>query len=190
MGWPRPEVHQVTPSAAEQSSQSVVTITGANFKPGAQFILDGGDAFIDYQGNSLVNVQSAGVISCNEIQALVSAEPAARGSRAAEVGLSPFSVEVINPDSIWGSRNVNLEILFNRDRWDINQDDPATEGRIDGSDLSWLAYSYGSIEGDALYNPDADLNGDGIIDGIDLAYLASGFGLCRSGSVWVAGDCG
>jgi len=189
-GWPRPEVHRISPAAAEQCSQSVVSITGANFRPGAQLLMDGGQAFIDNSGASLVNVDSAGVVSCNEIEALVSVEPSARGSRAAEVGTNPFEIEIINPDSIYGSSSVNLEILFNQDRWDINQEEPATDGRIDGSDLSWLAHAYGSAEGDALYNPDADLNGDGIVDGIDLAYLAAGFGLCRSGSAWVADECG
>jgi len=189
-GWPRPEVRHITPSTTEQCSQAVVTVSGANFRPGAQLVLDGGSAFLDYQGNPLVHIDSAGVVSCNEIEALVSVDPAARGIRAAEVGVRPVAVEILNPDSIWGSRIFNMEILFNQDRWDISQDDPATEGRVDGSDLSWLAYAYGSVEGEPLYNPDADLNGDGMIDGIDLAYLASGFGLCWTGSQWVAGNCG
>jgi hypothetical protein len=189
-GWPRPEVRSITPSVAEQGSQYVISIAGANFRTGAQLTLNGGARFIDLQGNPLVSIDSAGVLSCGEIQALVNVEPAARGSRAAEVGISPFVVEIINPDFVWGSRIIDLEIQFDENRWDINQEDPGTEGRVDGSDLTWLAYSYGSYEGDALYNADADLNGDGIVDGIDLAYLASGFGLCWSGSAWVADDCG
>jgi hypothetical protein len=189
-GWPRPEISHITPSSAEQCSQSVVTISGANFRPGAVLILDEGAAHADIHGNPLVAVDSAGVLSCTEIEALVSVEPAARGSRAAEVGINPVGIEIINPESVWGSGMVDMEIFFNQNRWDINQDDPGTEGRVDGSDLSWLAYAYGSTEGEALYNPDADLNGDGIIDGIDLAYLAAGFGLCWSGSAWVPDECG
>jgi hypothetical protein len=188
-GWPRPMVRQIA-SAVEQCAQSTpVTIIGTNFRPGAQLLLDVGGVLTDFYGNSLIRVDSADVISCNEIEALISVEPAARGSRAAEVGSNPLAVEILNTDSVWGSSAVNLEILFNQGRWDINQDDPTSDGRIDGSDLSWLAHAYGSTEGEAPYNPDADLNGDGMVDGIDLAYLAAGFGLCWSGSEWTARNC-
>jgi hypothetical protein len=189
-GWPRPHLHSVNPVSAEQGSQFVLSIAGANFKAGARLLLEGGSPLTNINNEPLVMVESFGVDSCNQMHALVTVEPTARGFRAAEVGIHPIGFQIWNPTMVYGARTMDLEIHFDEDRWDINQDDPSTDGRVDGADLSWLAFAYGTFEGEALYNPDADLNGDGMVDGIDLAYLASGFGLCWSGSDWTAEDCG
>jgi len=50
-------------------------------------------------------------------------------------------------------------------------------GRVDGLDLSILAFAFGSTRGQARFNPKADLNGDGLVGGTDLAILASNFAL-------------
>jgi hypothetical protein len=48
---------------------------------------------------------------------------------------------------------------------------------------------FGTEAGDALYNPDLDMDGDGWVDGEDLSYLASNFGECWSGTDWSAAAC-
>ena len=60
---------------------------------------------------------------------------------------------------------------------------------VDGKDLVWLAYAFGSSEGDPDHNPDSDLNGDGMVDGEDLVFLAARFGRCWNGSAWTMNAC-
>jgi len=50
-------------------------------------------------------------------------------------------------------------------------------GRVDGTDLVALGYSFGSKKGESRYKAKVDLNGDSKIDGSDLALLAANFGL-------------
>ena len=105
------------------------------------------------------------------------------------VGASPFRFEITNPDTTFRSEPATLDVLFDQARWDINRSDSTTSGRVDGSDLTWLAYAYGSGAGQPRFSADADLNGDGFVDGLDLAYLATGFGRCWSGNAWTAAAC-
>jgi hypothetical protein len=49
-------------------------------------------------------------------------------------------------------------------------------GVVDIADAAALAYAFGTVQGDANYNPAADLNGDGRIDIQDAALLAFDFG--------------
>ncbi len=72
---------------------------------------------------------------------------------------------------------------------DINSSDSSTRDRVDGKDLVWFAQAHATSQGDARYNPDADLDGDGWVDGQDLVYIATRFGLCWSGLSWNAGAC-
>jgi len=188
-GWARPEISAIEPSVSEQGDQFTLDVHGANFKPGGRLSLDPDSVPADVHGDALVRIDSTSVLSCSHLQASVTVEPTARGVRAMEVGSFAFDFVVRNPDAVFGLRRSGFEIRFDRLRWDINRDDPDSEDRIDGADLSWLSYSYGSREGEAFYDPDADLNGDGIVDGEDLAFLASGFGLCWSGSAWSAEAC-
>ena len=188
-GWPRPDIRALSPSAATQGARFTMEIQGANYRTGAELTL--GDLAVprDIEGNPLFRVESSSVLSCNRIQALVSIEPATRGVRAMPIGPRTFEWTVRNPDSVFGRSALGFDVQFDPSRWDINRSDAETEDRVDGADLSWLAYSYGSLEGEPYYNPDADLTGDGMVDGEDLAFLAVGFGRCWSGTVWTEEAC-
>jgi hypothetical protein len=188
-GWPRPEVSSVDPSTVRQGDQLTMTLHGANFATGAELQLQDDSVPDDVSGNALIRVDSATVLDCRRIQAVFTIEPTSRGVRAMEVGDFMIGYDVENPDSVYGVSRRNLEVEFDLSRWDINVTGSETHERIDGADLSWLSFSYGSREGEPYYDPDADLNGDGIVDGEDLAYLASGFGRCWSGSGWTAAAC-
>jgi len=117
---------------------------------------------------------------------LVTVEATARGFRAMEVGGFTVGADVQNPDGVFGARSLALEVTYDSARADINRSDLSTQDRVDGQDLTWLAYGHGHLEGEPRYNPDADLDGNGEIDGNDLALLATDFGLCRSGNAWTA----
>jgi hypothetical protein len=187
-GWPRPKISEILPSSGLQGTRFTVDLVGANYRTGAELTLDDLAVPSDINGNPLFVVESSSVLSCSRIQALVSIEPATRGVRAMPIGDFPFDWIVRNPDSVFGTAELGFEVRFHTSRWDINRSD-GSENRVDGADLSWLAYSYGSTEGEPFFNPDADLTGDGLVDGEDLAYLASGFGLCWSGTAWTDAAC-
>lgn len=188
-GWPRPQIAGLQPAAAFQGSQITLNINGANFQSGADLVVDTSSLPTDVAGDPLVRLENVVVVSCDRIQAMLTVEPTVRGVRAMQVGEFPVGLEVRNPDSVFGSRISDLEVLFNQARADINRSDSATQDRADGKDLAWLAYAHGSAEGGAYYNPDADLDGDGLVDGVDLAYLAARFGMCWDGSGWSNGAC-
>lgn len=54
---------------------------------------------------------------------------------------------------------------------DINND-----GKIDISDVAYVAFRFGTVEGNPMYVVDADLNNDGEIDILDVSYVAKYFG--------------
>jgi hypothetical protein len=54
--------------------------------------------------------------------------------------------------------------------------DTNNSGRVDGFDLALLGRTFGSIAGDARYDPRSDLDRDGSIDGDDLAILTAHWG--------------
>jgi len=58
----------------------------------------------------------------------------------------------------------------------VSLGDIDASGRVDGFDLGQMALVFGSAQGDANWNPNADLNGDGVIDGKDLTVLGTYFG--------------
>lgn len=188
-GWARPEIGSLDPDQAQQGDQLTLNIMGANFATGAELALDTTSLPKDEHGDPLVRLDNVTVVSCTQIQALLTVEPGARGMRAAEVGDCPLELEVRNPDSVFGSDSVTLQISFDTYRSDINRSDSTTTDRVDGKDLVWLAHAHGTQEGDATYNPDADLDGDGQVDGVDLALLATGFGKCWNGSGWSDSAC-
>jgi hypothetical protein len=188
-GWPRPMIQAIAPSVATQGGQFTMNLHGANYQAGAGLVLDDLALPRDVSGNPLFRIEAPTVLSCNQIQALVSIEPSTRGVRAMPVGDFSFGWEVRNPDSAFGVAHLGFEVQFDPSRWDINRSDATTMERVDGSDLSWLAYSFGSHEGGPLYYPDADLNGDGSVDGEDLAFLSAGFGRCWSGTAWTVDAC-
>lgn len=188
-GWPRPRIDSHKPAFAFQGAQYTLDIWGANFQTGAQLVWDESAIPTDLAGNPLVRIESARSISCKRIQALVTVEAPQRGFRPMQIGDLVLPVEVINPDSVFGSATAVIKIRFEQQRADINRSDAETRERVDGKDLTWLAFSHGSPEGSEYYNPDADLDGDGLVDGQDLALMAPFFGLCWTGTEWAEAAC-
>lgn len=188
-GWARPWIESIDPGQALQGEQLTVELAGGNFATGAELVLDTKNLPTDENGDPLLRLENPAVVSCSRIQALLTVEPGARGLRAAQVGEFGLELEVRNPDLVFGSDSVTLGIEFDPYRTDINRTDSSTTDRVDGKDLVWLAYAHGSYEGEAQYNPDADLDGDGQVDGVDLALLATSFGKCWDGSSWSDGAC-
>jgi hypothetical protein len=197
-GWSRPEFSSATPSSVRQGDQLTLNVNGANFQPGASFEYNIVGLPTSLDGDPLVRIGNVSVTSCNLIQAQLTIEPTAAGLRAMEVGSFPVTVKVVNPDTVYGCTGgatgcsgsvAPLNVQFREQRADVNDSDAVTNNRIDGKDLVWLAYSFGTGEGQPKHNSDADLNGDGLVDGEDLAYLATRFGGCWTGSAWAAGAC-
>ncbi len=176
-GWPRPVVGTIAPQAVMQGNQVSVTIRGSNFQGGLAVETD----------NPYVFFAGAAPATCTEIRATLTAEPMAPGLRAAPIGL--FGLTVVNPDGVFGSRTAAYEVLINPARFDVDQRDPATRGRLDGRDTIWIARLFAARETDPLYQPDSDLDGDGWIDGNDLAYIASRLGQCWNGLQWSSSSC-
>ena len=84
-GWPRPVVSLSAPSAAEQGRALALTITGANFQPGATVVFSA----------TGITVNSVTVNSCTQITANVTL------SNTATVGAG--NIEVDNPDTVFGT---------------------------------------------------------------------------------------
>jgi len=170
--FPRPVVNSATPNAAMQGLQSLITLAGTNFESGSTVSIDNPNVFID----------SASMTSCTSAQVLLTVEPTAAGVRAAEVG--KFTITVTNPHAVAGSKIQAFEVVVNPSRYDVNQSDSATAGRLDGMDTVWLSRLFASQEGGSLYDPDYDFDGDGWIDGSDLSYLSGNLGKCWTGTGW------
>lgn len=171
---PRPSVRGTTPSIAVQGSQVTLTVRGANFAPGAGVTINNPNVFLD-------GVQ---VVSCTEIQMVATIEPTAQGVRAAEVG--KFTVTVTGLDGLTGAMSQAFQVMINPTRFDLSKQYDCTTGWLDGWDTNVLSRVFGSQAGDNLYQPDADLDGDGSVDGNDLAYLGSAFGKHLSGTAWIS----
>lgn len=188
-GWSRPVVSTTAPIQMMQGDQLWVTLAGANFDPSADVQLLTDNIPLDENGLPLVRVEAIEIESCNQIEVLLSVESSARGVRSMEIGSRSLEFEIINPDSVFGSHSRSFNVEFNPARCDVNRSDSSTLDRVDGKDLTWMAYAHGSNQGEPRYNPDADLDGDGMVDGTDLAMLASDFGNCWDGSDWGATAC-
>ena len=50
------------------------------------------------------------------------------------------------------------------------------DGVVDGEDLGLMARAFGSVDGELLYTPGVDLDGDLSIDDSDVPYLLTEFG--------------
>ena len=183
-GWARPELDSVGPALIEQGDQVTLNIDGANFAAGADINLVVENVPQSQSGEDLLRLNNISVISCNRIQALVTVEPTSRGLRAMEMGNYTMNLDVVNPDQVFGAGTETLEVVFAESRSDINRADSSTRDRVDGKDLVWLAHTFSSSEGEADFNADADLDGDGQVDGTDLSMLAARFGQCWDGSTW------
>jgi hypothetical protein len=181
-GWARPSFNGLGTIQVAQGDQLTLNIDGANFAAGAQLVFDDTSIPQDISGNPLVRIDSYSVVSCTRVQALMTVEATAPGVRAMTVGAFGTAFDVVNPDTVYGAQNATLSVAFDAGRTDINQSDVSTRDRVDGQDLVWLAYAFNSSEGQGIFNPDADLDGDGMVDGTDLAFLAAGFGKCWNGA--------
>lgn len=187
VGWSRPEV-TASPVLARQGEQFVLAIRGANFQ-GAGDVRLSASVPTDIAGTPLIRFEDVSVVDCTRIEALVTVEATAQGQRAMPIGTLPLDVEVTQADGVYGEGSIALTVDLAPRRCDLNRSDDATRDRVDGKDLTWLAYSYGSSEGEPNYNPDADLTGDGIVDGDDLVFVARDFGACWDGEGWDPDAC-
>lgn len=174
--WPRPEVNSASPSSARQGELFTMNINGNNFKPGATIEIDNDHVFLD----------SASVQACDRIQVSTTVEPTAADVRPAEIG--QYSITVTNDDDLSDS-NAVFTVLIEQSRFDIVSGSGPSQNRLDGRDSIYLGRLFGSREGQSLYDPDLDFNGDGWVDGDDLTYLASNLGRCWNGSQWSAAAC-
>jgi len=84
-GWPRPVLTSASPTSIARGAQVVVTLSGSSFMPGATV----------GTSNAGVAVNSVTVVSCSQIAVTLTA-----GSNAT---LGSFSVDVVNPDQVFGT---------------------------------------------------------------------------------------
>ncbi len=171
--FPRPVLGTASPSVSMQGSQFTLDLTGTNFESGAKVTIDNPGVFLD-------NPQ---VISCGHLQVAVTVNPMAPNTRAAEVGW--FTLTVENATHTIASKTQAFGVQVNPARFDLDKRYDCTAGWLDGWDTNALSAVFGSKDGDSLYQPDADIDGDGTVDGNDLAYIGSAFGKYWSGSAWV-----
>lgn len=176
-GWARPTL-AATVNTVRQGSQVEVEISGTNFMSGVNVEVDNPNVFVD----------SVTASQCNTLVVGLTVEPLSPGVRAAETG--SFALSVVNPDLVYGTRSGAIQVDLDSARFNFNQSDATTADRIDGKDLVWLAQVFGVSEGNALYDPDYDLDGDGSIDGADLSYIASNMGGCWNGENWTSSGSG
>jgi hypothetical protein len=187
-GWARPTIGAQS-AFAIQGSQAVLDVYGANFDSAAQVVFSSDTVPTDQEGAPLVAFDSISVLACDHIQALLTVEPTAMGFQAAPVGELPLALDVQNPDGVYNTGSVTLDIAFNESRADVNRLYERTVDRVDGDDLATFARSWASNLGQDEFEFDCDMDGDTDVDGDDLALLASVFGLCRSGQEWSEDAC-
>ena len=187
-GWSRPVIDSRT-TVTLQGNQLVLEVQGANFDGLAEVIVDTSALPVGAEGVPLVTVDSIDVISCDRIQALVSVEPFAMGFQATPLGLLPVGLQLRNPDGVFNTGSIQLDVQFNPARADLNRLYQRTVDRVDGDDLASLARAWASRLGEDAFEFDCDMDGDTDVDGDDLALLATVFGKCRSGSTWSVEAC-
>lgn len=174
-GWPRPIVS--SPATARQGEFFTLDVGGTNFHSDAELSVD----------NPNVALASVTRVDCGRLQVAVSVGPAGPGARAAQIGT--FGLRVANPSGM-SSTDGDFVVTIDATRFDVDRSQFSTMDRLDGGDLSLLAFDWGGCdvqspsgcnEADrARYNPDLDFDGDGWIDGEDLAYIA----MDRWGRCW------
>ena len=176
-GWPRPTID--VPIVRKQGEQFTMTIRGTNFQPGIGVTTN--------NPNVILGVPS--VTACDTVELVATVEPTVPGVRAAEIG--NWALEVVNPSSVFGLRSNGLQVLIEPSRFDIYNVSGPSANRLDARDAVTLSRPFGSREGDALFDPNSDFNGDGWVDGQDLAYLASDLGGCWSPAIadWDVSSC-
>lgn len=176
--WPRPEIATPSSILTRQGDVFTLDLTGANFRDVVELTID----------NPNVALQNVVRFDCHRMQAAVAVGPAGPGDRPAEIGI--FRLRAINPGGIQNRLGGFFTIDIDPARFDLDRSTQATMDRIDGSDLSLLAFNWGGCDDPALttcdhgdaarYLPDLDLDGNGWIDGEDLSYIA----MQRWGRCW------
>jgi len=185
--WTRPRLDSVSPGSAMQGSQITLTLTGGSFPGDAELSVDRAGLMLDTPS-----------VSCHEISVVANLEPTSGSVRPAEVGM--VTLTITRPDGRETRFTDFFEVLIDPARFDINQSDSQTDGRLDGKDTVWLSRRFkactvpGSASkpcdtDDPLYDPSCDFNGDGWVDGDEIAYLAGDFGRCWNGSAWTLAAC-
>jgi hypothetical protein len=153
-GFPAPQPSTVSPASAKQATGNLnITIGGTNFDTQAQ---------PDFGPD--VTVNSYSTVSCSQMLASISIDPAARVNSAPAL---PRVLTVRNQGGPLGQASGTFTVLFDERRADIDG-----SGKVAARDLLYWQTAFGSRTGDPAYNIDADLNGDGIVDGADLSLLA------------------
>jgi len=59
---------------------------------------------------------------------------------------------------------------------ELLEGDADNDNDVDGTDASLVNLAFGSVPGDANWDPRADFNEDGVVNGVDMALLAANFG--------------
>ena len=98
-------------------------------------------------------------------------------------------MRVRNTEGASGAAPRPFAVTINPERFDVNQSDPTTAGRLDGRDTVWIARLFGTREEDVHYDPAFDFDGDGWIDGEELSWLGSNLGRCWDGTAWTRDAC-
>jgi len=176
-GWPRPTID--LPIIRKQGEQFTMTIQGSNFQSGLNVTTN----------NPNVLLGAPSVTACDTVELIATIEPTVPGVRPAEIGA--WALEVINPSAVFGLRPDGIQVLIEPSRFDLYSTDGPSRNRLDARDVVTLSRPFGSREGDPLYEPNSDFNGDGWVDGQDLAYLASDLGGCWSPTLadWNINSC-
>jgi len=172
--WPRPAVHALRPRQVTQGDQLGLTVVGTNFAPATRIEVDSAGLYLDVVAQT-----------CGQLDVELTAEPTAAGRRPAQVGT--FELRVRSPEGLMAAGP--FEIAVDPSRFDVNRSVPSTVGRLDGDDAVWIARRFSGRDGDGVYDPDLDFDGDGWIDGQELAWIGSNFGQCWSGSAWTHSAC-
>jgi hypothetical protein len=81
-----------------------------------------------------------------------------------------------------GELDIDSQLRVIKDRVDIGADEWTWTGDVDGDgavdvvDLLYLVDAFGTVRGDAAYDPRCDFDHDGSVDVVDLLYLVETFG--------------
>lgn len=132
VGWARPRVQSASPAAVERAGQRDITLSGANFMPGATV------SFSD----PAIAVNGVTVNGCNEIVANV--------SLSASTALGDVNVTVVNPDQVFGVGSAVLSVTNAPPDGQIDQ--PSGDVTIEEGDTVAFAASGSDPDGNTPLN--------------------------------------
>jgi len=152
-----PTIRSVSVGASQVTQGAtgvVVTITGTNFV---------GTSTVSFGAGIIVtNLNSGGIPTM--LVATISVDAIAQAKK--------YDVTVTNPGNTSASKSGVLTVSVRERRADIDG-----SGRIDGADFLRILLGFPSMQGDAHYNTNIDMDVDGKVDGADLAIFFSFFGM-------------